>query len=85
MVKQMRDWNINSMYWNHSISCGHFLIEPYGMTEYWNIGHEKWKTDYPTKNVESTFFDDARQVYILWFIPVKYVIEIRKSIKLYRF
>ena len=54
---------------NHYFFFGHFLDEPYGMmasgseriVECWNIGHEKRKTDYPTRNVESTFFDDARK------------------------
>ncbi len=40
------------------------------MLECWNIGHEKRKTDYPTKNVESTFFDGALQASIFWFVLV---------------
>ena len=27
----------------------------------WNIGYEKRKTDYPSRNVQSTVFDDAHQ------------------------
>jgi hypothetical protein len=38
--------------------------------ECWNIGYEKRKTDYPTKNVESAFFDDALQASIFWFVLV---------------
>jgi hypothetical protein len=45
---------------------------------YW---HEKRKTHYPTKNVEATFFDDARKASIFWFFLVKYAIKTRKSIK----
>ncbi len=36
--------------------------------ECWKIGYEKRKTDYPTRNVESTFFDDALQASIFWFV-----------------
>jgi hypothetical protein len=39
--------------------------------EYWNIGYEKRKTDYPTRNVESTFFDDALQASIFWFLFIE--------------
>jgi hypothetical protein len=48
------------------------------MMKYW---HEKRKTHYLTKNVESTFFNDARQTSIFWFFPVKYAIKTRKSMK----
>jgi hypothetical protein len=46
--------------------------------EYW---HEKRKTGYPAKNVESTFFGAARQASIFWFFPLKYAIKTRKSMK----
>jgi hypothetical protein len=46
-----------------------------GMMEYWNIGHEKWKTEYPTSNVEAIFFDDARQASIFCFFSLKYSIK----------
>ena len=54
---------------------GHFLDEPNGMMEYWNIGYEKRKTNYSTRNVESTEFDDARQTPIFCFYPNKYSIK----------
>jgi hypothetical protein len=38
--------------------------------ECWNIGQEKWKTDYPTRNVESTLFDDATS-HIISFFPLQ--------------
>jgi hypothetical protein len=44
--------------------------------EYW---HEKRKTDYSTRNVESTFFDDALQASIFWFFPLKYGIKTRNQ------
>jgi hypothetical protein len=37
--------------------------------ECWNIGYEKRKTGYPTRNVETTVFDDARQTSIFCFYP----------------
>jgi hypothetical protein len=37
--------------------------------ECWNTGYEKRKTGYPSKNVESTVFDDARQASIFCFYP----------------
>ncbi len=49
-----------------------FSLEPVwndGIVECWNIGYEKRKTDYPTRNVESTIFDDAHQTSIFCFYP----------------
>ncbi len=71
------------IFWNQSIFYGHFLDEPYRMMECWNIGHEKRKTDYPTRNVEATFFDDALQTSIFCFFPPKNSIKTRKSMKSY--
>jgi hypothetical protein len=34
-----------------------------------NIGYEKRKTGYPTRNIESTVFDDARQTSIFCLYP----------------
>jgi hypothetical protein len=34
-----------------------------------NIGYEKRKTGYPTRNVEPTVFDDARRTSIFCFYP----------------
>jgi hypothetical protein len=36
-----------------------FFCKPHGMMEYWNAGYGKRKIALSTKNVESTFFDDA--------------------------
>jgi hypothetical protein len=51
--------------------------------ECWNIGYEKRKTDYPTTNVESTVFDDARQTSISCFYPNKYSIKTKQSMQKY--
>ncbi len=52
----------------------------------WNDGiveylYEKWKTDYPTKSVESTYFDDARQASIFYLFRLKYSSKTGKSIE----
>jgi hypothetical protein len=47
--------------------------------ERWNIGHEKRKTDNPTRNVETTFLDDALQASIFWVFPLKHSMKKRKS------
>jgi hypothetical protein len=45
--------------------------------EHWNNGHEKRKTGYPTRNIESAFFDDAHQASIFGF-PAKIIHQKKK-------
>jgi hypothetical protein len=40
--------------------------------------HEKRKTDYPTKNVESIFFENAHQASAFLIFPLKYAIKNKK-------
>ena len=56
-----------------------------GIVECWKTGSEKRKKVYSTKNVVSTFYDDARQTSIFCFYPRKYANITRKSIQLYSF
>jgi len=42
------------------------------MLEYWS---GKAENGFPKRNVESTFFDDARQASIFWFFPLKHSIK----------
>ena len=53
-----------------------------GIVECWKTGSEKRKKVYFTKNVESTFYDDAHQTSIFCFCPRKYATIARKSIQL---
>jgi hypothetical protein len=53
--------------------------------ECWNIGYEKRKTDYPTRNVESTVFDDARQTPIFCFYPKSTPSKLNNQCKNMRF
>jgi hypothetical protein len=46
-----------------------------GIVESWNTGYKKRKTKSFIKNVESTFFNDARQTLIFCFYPEKYAIK----------
>jgi hypothetical protein len=46
-------------------------------------GYETRKKIYSTKNVVSTFYDNARQTSIFYFRPKKYAIIMKKSIQLY--
>jgi hypothetical protein len=72
---------------------GHFLDEPYGMSkirlwrdgmvERWDIGYEKRKTGYPTRNAESTIFDDARRTPIFCFYPKTTPSKLKPSIQKY--
>ena len=52
---------------NHSILYDHFLVEPHGMMECWNIGHEKRKTDYHIKKCWIYSFWWCSQASIFWF------------------
>ena len=58
---------------------------PHGIVECWNTGYEKRKKVYSTKNVVSTFYDDARQTSIFCFCPRKYVIITRNQYNYIRF
>ena len=56
-----------------------------GIVECWNTGYEKRKKIYSTKNVVSTFYDDAHQASIFG-SPRKHAnITRQKSIQLYSF
>ena len=46
--------------------------------EFWKTGSEKRKKPYSTKNVESTFFDDAHQASIFCFLPHKILHQNKK-------
>ena len=74
---------LKSQYFLRSFSCQAAWND--GIVECWNIGLEKRKMDYPTRNVESTSFDDARQTSIFWFFPQKHSIKTRRSMKSYAF
>jgi hypothetical protein len=53
--------------------------------ECWNIGYEKRKMGYPTRNVETTVFDDARQTSIFYFYPKSIPSKLNKQCKNMRF
>jgi hypothetical protein len=53
--------------------------------ECWNIGYEKRKTGYPTKNVESTVFDDSPQTSIFCFYPKSTPSKLNNQCKNMRF
>ena len=56
-----------------------------GIEECWKIGYKKRKKIYSTKNVLSTFYDDARQTSIFCLSLRKYSHITRKSMQLYSF
>jgi len=59
--------------------------KPHGIMEWWNVGKLGMKSKKRSilKNIESAFYDDARQISIFCFRLIKYATITRKSIQLY--
>jgi hypothetical protein len=74
---------LESQYFLRPFSC--LAVWNDGIVEFWNTGYEKRKKISSTKNVVSTFYDDARQTSIFCFRPRNYANITRKSIQLYSF